>query len=345
MGSDEKIGVAIVGAASSIGRHAYLPAVINNSLLEFRVGIDINTTGLAELAQQTGCLTTTDFDTGLQLGNCDIIIISSPDIFHCEQTIKAAEAGKHIICTKPIALNMAEARKMYDAVKANGVKFMCGMNMRYSAVIQALKQQITDGVIGDPVYVEWITRGSFFEYPQEHFYRTAASGGQILHNGAHYLDIMSYLVESLPSSVAGIAAHNIPDNEIMEPANYHNLSIEYESGVFGRLEYNQLLVNPRGYSTAETVTVTGTVGMIELSYDNIRGLEVYSNGKISYPALRASDNSGFNLMMYEFSQSIKDDRPSPLPIEDSLRIFAVCLEASGKNHSLWSKQQLIAEEE
>jgi predicted dehydrogenase len=319
------IGVGIIGGAGSIGRNAYLPAVLNNPDLCLKLIMDMNEEQLRDVGAECNCDTTTEFNDALKRDDIELLIIASPDQFHCEHTIAAADAGKNIILTKPMAMSVEEGLKIRDAVKRNNVMFMLGTNMRFGTAIQVFKKQLTSRQIGKPVFIKWQTRGDFFTYPKDHFYRLAESGGQMLHNGAHYMDIMAYLADSLPKAVAGVSAKAIRGDDFIGFDNYNNISMEFESGAIGQLEYNQLLVNPRGYSTANIVTVIGTEGMIELDIDSNRGIEIYSKGKLSFPTLASADNSGFNLMLKEFSAAMLNGEASPLPIEHSLRILEACL--------------------
>src|SRR5690606_8594743 len=78
----------------------------------------------------------------------DIVDISTPGDTHCEMAIEAARAGKHIICEKPLANTLDEARQMVDAVQAAGVKHMVAFNYRRVPAIQLAKKMIEEGRIG-----------------------------------------------------------------------------------------------------------------------------------------------------------------------------------------------------
>src|SRR5699024_11587063 len=84
--------------------------------------------------------------------SCDynyLIDISTPNNTHADIAIAAAEAGKHIICEKPLALNLEEANRMLDAVKKNNVIHMICHNYRFAPAVQYAKQLISSGRLGN----------------------------------------------------------------------------------------------------------------------------------------------------------------------------------------------------
>lgn len=327
MKNSKTLKIGLIGAWAGICRSSYIPAIKKNPRLKIAAVMDVDKKNINELAKQFDCDGYTDAGEIYARDDIDVISITSPDFLHCEQTVEAADAGKHIICTKPIALSIKEACKMRSAVKKNGVIFMAGMNTRYLGWCQAVKRALEANHIGKPVFVRWIWKGGFYAYPKDSFYREAESGGQLVHNGAHYFDAMSYWVDSLPSRIYGVSTRNYAEDDRMAFDNYQNISLRYESGALGHLEHNQMLVNPRGYPAAVMITVVGTEGMVEISVDDRRSVELYSNGKISYPQPIYSkvDNSGFDGLINDFTDAVLNKKPSPIPIEHSIRILEACL--------------------
>lgn len=79
----------------------------------------------------------------------DAVYIPLPNSLHCEWTIKAAEAGKHVLCEKPIALTAAEARKMVAACAANRVKLMEAFMYRYTERTRLVVETVRSGALGE----------------------------------------------------------------------------------------------------------------------------------------------------------------------------------------------------
>src|SRR5699024_5406520 len=90
----------------------------------------------------------TDWHKLLQRDDIDIIDIVAPNNMHAEMAISAANAGKHVITEKPLALNLEEAKRMKEAVQKNNVKNMICHNYRFAPAVQYAKKLIDKGSLG-----------------------------------------------------------------------------------------------------------------------------------------------------------------------------------------------------
>ena len=86
--------------------------------------------------------------------DADIVIIASPDNYHREQCVKALQAGKHVICEKPLAHTLEDCRQIISAVKSSGRQFMTGQVCRYAPGFRTAKALVDAGRIGRLVYIE-----------------------------------------------------------------------------------------------------------------------------------------------------------------------------------------------
>ena len=82
------------------------------------------------------------------------VLLATPHSLHREQTLAAAQAGKHVFCEKPLALTLADARAMIDACRQAGVKLAVGHNRRFWPAMQALRQIVQDGRLGRVLHIE-----------------------------------------------------------------------------------------------------------------------------------------------------------------------------------------------
>jgi len=96
----------------------------------------------------------TDYDKFLQLDELDLVIIRAPNDVHCELTVKAAAAGKHIVLEKPMCLNLAEADRMIDACRKANVKLMYAEELCFAPKYVRLKQLLDSGALGQPVLIK-----------------------------------------------------------------------------------------------------------------------------------------------------------------------------------------------
>lgn len=108
----------------------------------------------AEEAGLDGVTLTTDFGEALKRDDVDIVSVCTPQHIHMENTIAAAEAGKHIVIEKPIANSMAEIKAMQDAVKKAGVKTVVSFVLRWNPLFQIIKKMVADDALGNLYFVE-----------------------------------------------------------------------------------------------------------------------------------------------------------------------------------------------
>ena len=119
----------------------------------------------------------------------DTVLIFSPSTFHAEHIIAAAEAGKHIFCEKPIALDPALIKRALGAVAAAGVKMQIGFNRRFDPDFRKVRETVESGAIGDVHMVRVIARDP--EPPSPEY--VASSGGMFLDMTIHDFDMVRYL--------------------------------------------------------------------------------------------------------------------------------------------------------
>src|SRR5581483_282794 len=127
---------------------------------------------------------------------------------HAAQVVAAAEAGKHVLCEKPMALTAAECRRMIEACRAAGVFLSVAYYRRYYPKVRRMKALLDDGLIGDPVHAS-ICLGGRLEpervRPNDwRLRKERAGGGALADTGSHRLDLLCYLLGE-PERVAGLA--------------------------------------------------------------------------------------------------------------------------------------------
>jgi predicted dehydrogenase len=143
----------------------------------------------------------------LKVKGLDALDICTPNLFHSEIAIAALEAGLHVFCEKPDAVNPDEARKMRDAAKASGKTLMVMRNNRFNPNAQFLKKYIADGQMGD-IYAGrcgWIRRrgtpgrGGWFTT------KALSGGGPLIDLGVHFIDLSMWLMGNpKPVAVSGM---------------------------------------------------------------------------------------------------------------------------------------------
>jgi predicted dehydrogenase len=126
----------------------------------------------------------------------DIVSVCTPNKFHKPLTIAALEAGCHVLCEKPMAMNTAEARAMLDAAKRAGKRLMINFSYRFSTPSWALKAQVDAGALGDIYFARtiWHRRRGIPGFGGWFGQKELAGGGPIIDLGVHRLDLALWLM-------------------------------------------------------------------------------------------------------------------------------------------------------
>ncbi|MHB1171599.1 MAG: Gfo/Idh/MocA family protein [Lacisediminihabitans sp.] len=136
----------------------------------------------------------------------DAVYIPLPNALHRYWTIRAAEAGKHVLCEKPIALSSVELREIEAACVANGVQFAEAFMYRHHPQIAVVRELIADGRIGELVAIEARFHFVLDAVPGENIRLSDILGGGALRDvGCYPIDLMNLLIGSAPIEVTGVA--------------------------------------------------------------------------------------------------------------------------------------------
>jgi 1,5-anhydro-D-fructose reductase (1,5-anhydro-D-mannitol-forming) len=151
-------------------------------------------------------------------GGVDAVYISTTNQLHCSQTLAAAAAGKHVLCEKPLALDLADARRMVDACKAAGVVLGTNHHLRNAATHRALRAAIQQGRIGRPLFARVFHAVYLPPHLQGWRITTPGAGaGVVMDITVHDADTLRFVLDDEPADVvavaqsAGMAAEGVED--------------------------------------------------------------------------------------------------------------------------------------
>ncbi len=151
-----------------------------------------------------------DYRQMLASDDVDAIIVSTPPQFHEEITVSALEAGKHVLCEKPLANSVDACRRMVEASRKTGKTLATGFNHRYFPAIQFVKRTLDSGQIGELDHVRaFAGHTGLSEFKAPWMYdKQIMGGGALMDNGIHIIDLTRYLLGEV-DEVFGIATCNI----------------------------------------------------------------------------------------------------------------------------------------
>ena len=211
----------------------------------------------------------------------EVIDISSPGETHRDIGVAAAEAGKHILCEKPLA----EAEEMLEAVEQAGVKHLVNFNYRWVPAVRPAKKLIDEGVLGQvrhwrATYLQdWLIDPKF---PLEWRLRQERSGSGALGDiASHIVDLARFLVGEI-NEVVGITETFIKERPLPNAEGQRGVVTvddaaaflaRFENGVFGTFEATRFATGRRNYQRFE---VNGSRGSLPFNFERMNELEFFS---------------------------------------------------------------------
>jgi len=199
-----------------------------------------------------------------------------PNSLHAEPTIAAAEAGKHVLCEKPLGRTADESYDMWQRVAATGVKHMCAFNYRFVPAVRLARNLMEAGEIGEVIHFrgrylqEWgadPTLEAWRFHPEE-------AGGTLGDTGAHLIDLARFLVGEI-DSVAGIVRTYVPGRQVDDAI---AATVEFDHGATGTIEATRVTL---GHKNALQWEVNGTKGSIAFDVERLNELQVFRAGTSS----------------------------------------------------------------
>lgn len=211
-----------------------------------------------------------------------------PNDAHAEPCIAAAQAGKHILCEKPLGRTAEESQTMLDAVNRASVKHMVAFNYRFVPAIRQVRNLIESGALGQiyhfrAVYLqEWIMP----HYGTPKIWRldkSVAGSGSLGDLGAHIIDLGHYLVGGMKSVSAMtrtfIDERPLPDGSGMGKVDVDDAfvaAVEFENGAVGTLEATRFAGGRKNYNCFE---INGEKGSLRFNLERMNELEVFWVGE------------------------------------------------------------------
>lgn len=207
-----RVGMLGVGGIS----RTHMPGWAASPHTEVIAGSDINEVNLADWGRDYGVTRlSTDPADLLADPDIDIIDICTPNMFHTELAIAALEAGKHVLCEKPLAVTPEEVKRIIEARDRSGREVMTAQHQRFVGVSQALKREVEAGALGDIYHARgWMLRRSAYIPTPTFVYRSHAGGGACIDIGVHILDLLLWMMGNpRPVSVSGVSRTELSTRE------------------------------------------------------------------------------------------------------------------------------------
>lgn len=205
----------------------------------------------------------------------DAIYVATPIHLHAEQTIAAAERGKHVLCEKPMALDVAECDRMIDACRSNDVKLGIAYYRHFYHVVRRVKELVDSGELGVPVMVQVNAFEWFDPKPTDErawlIRKELSGGGPMFDFGCHRIEVLLDIFGAV-SEVKSTLANTFFDREVEDVA---TAIFQFERGMSGTLTVAHAAREPQ-----DTFDLFCTQGSIHIPVLNEGTMRVWTvNGE------------------------------------------------------------------
>jgi len=276
---------------------------------------------------------TTDENQILNDPDINTVVIATRHHLHARQVIAALNAGKHVFCEKPLALNEDELRDIVKAYqqanrrisesanaqirnpKSEIRNLMVGFNRRFAPMARQLKAFLAD--VHEPLVMHYRVNAGYI--PPDHWVQDPEQGGgRIIGEVCHFVDFLTFLADALPVRVHARALPNdgrYRDDNVV-------ITLEFADGSLGTITY---VANGDKAFPKERVEVFG--GGCVATLDDFRRLELVRGGRRKVVRSRLRRDKGHRGEWEAFVQALREGGPAPIPFEEivatTLTTFAV----------------------
>ena len=295
-----KIKFAIIGCGRIAQRHA---EHISN-FGELKAICDIEFEKAKELGKEYNAKPYKNIDDLLSNGSdVDVVSICSPNGLHAEHSIKALNAGFHVLCEKPMAINVHDCGLMIQAAEKNNRRLFAIKQNRFNPPVAAVKKAIDDGKFGKIYSIQL----SCFWNRNEDYYANSWKGSKDIDGGtlftqfSHFIDLVYWMIGDVKR--ANALTRNFHHQGIIEFEDTGVIALEFYNGAIGTINYT---VNSYGGNMEGSLTIFGEKGTIKIGGQYLNELEYQNIENFKFENLPVG-NKANNYGHYQGSMSNHDE--------------------------------------
>lgn len=276
-----------------------------------------------------------DYRKLLEMDELDLVLIGIPNDLHCQVTVDAAAAGKHIVLEKPMCLNLAEADRMLAACANARVKLMYAEELCFAPKYVRLKQLLDSGALGQPVLLKQSEKHDGPHAP--HFWDVRRSGGGVtMDMGCHAIEFFRWMLGRPAISTVYAQMNTAVHTDKTQGDDNSLLIVEFANGVTALAEESWTKLG--GMDDRAEVHGSKGVAYADLLHGN--SIETYSAVGYDYAVEKAGSTVGWSFTMYEeiwnygfvqelahFVDCVRHDQPALVTGEDARAVLEVLFAA------------------
>lgn len=269
----------------------------------------------------------TSMDEMLAQDGIDLIDICTPHPTHAELAIKALRAGKHVICEKPMALDLNDAARMISVARQEKRHLYIGHTRRFDRRWVAVKEHLSAGRIGKPVSIRWSER-SWAGFAHDSWRWEPNNGGVLMDLGVHMADLFAWFLEAECTEVYAKTLSVRPEARERGAPDFALVQMTFADKQQGLMELSWAHPAPYGpfYSSLEIV---GTAGKLTLSDRDAAPMMVIKGGVEvpRYSPLLSTFPESFVGELTHFVDGVSGTVPPRITLEDAYRAVEVMVKA------------------
>lgn len=324
-----KLGVGVLGVGEMGRRHAdNLRRLVPNA--ELVAVADVNEERARRAANELEIQSAFgSLEAMLELKRVQAVVIATPDKFHAGAVKNAAAAGKDILCEKPLALNIADAKDCLQAVAQAGVRMQVGFMRRYDPAYSAAMKRIEAGEIGTPVIFKSIGRDK--DGPPLSAYQPNINGMLFYTNSIHDFDLARWMMRDEVAEVQAFTTVAIrPEVAQFGDVVAGVVNLKFARGAVGNIESHAQAVY--GYDVrTEVVGSKGSIFIGSLQRTPVAFMTANGGVRPLADHFLSTFADAYLAEMRDFTERILNDQPVAVTGEDGLRALAIA-EAAEKSH-------------
>jgi myo-inositol 2-dehydrogenase / D-chiro-inositol 1-dehydrogenase len=282
----------------------------------------------------------TDYRQMYELPELDMILLGLPNDLHCDATVAAAAAGKHVVCEKPLCLNLQEADRMIDACRKAGVKLMYAEELCFTPKYVRLKQLIDEGALGQ---VHLVKQSEKHDGPHAAwFWDVRRSGGGVtMDMGCHAIEFFRWILGGPKGGKARVRSvfadmGTYVHGDKTKGDDSSTLILKMEGNVTAIAE--ESWAKPGGMD--DRAEVYGSEGVAYADVLRGNAIQTYSKRGYGYAVEKAGQTQGWSFTMFEenwnygfpqemahFVSCVRDDKQPLCTGEDGKAVLEVIFAA------------------
>lgn len=295
------VKIGIIGCGHIASRHA--DAIMNSALMKLTAVCDVNPHTAKSFGEKYGVKWYTDINNLLSNPALDVVNICTPSGLRVEIGLRVAEAGKHLVVEKPMALSLKEADRLIAACGEKGVKLAVMHQNRYITAVERTYKAVSSGSLGKLTHgsavVRWNRNDEYFAKAPWRGTR-AMDGGCLLNQAIHNIDLLQWMMGDV-DMVFGFAATQLRKIESEDNA---VAVLKFANGSFGAIEASTTIYPSNLEETLSIFGSKGTVMLGGVSMGKIRTWRIDGDNEADVLAEQASEPE---LPRYSCHQRVLED--------------------------------------